>query len=95
VVPTYKEEATQGMTKASWDLQKPQKELFPNTIAPRPKRTGANRHTGPKYTKEMVVRALDKHYSPWDAGNSLGMRDPNYIYQLIKKYGIKRNFKSL
>ena len=97
VAPTYKEEATQGPTKDSWVQEKPQKELFLDEVtpAPRPKRNNANRHTGPKYTKENVQKALAKYYSPWEAGESLGMTDPNYIYQLIKKYGIKRNVKSL
>lgn len=97
VAPTYKEETTQRATKDSWVQEKPQKELFLNEATPesKPKRNNANRHTGPKYTKENVQKALDKYYSPWEAGESLGMTDPNYIYQLIKKYGIKRNVKSL
>lgn len=99
VAPTRTEETTPGMTKDSWVQGPEQQELFDNNLPEQPKSKrggpGTNKYTGPKYTKFIVQAALDKHYSPWDAGLSIGMKDPNYIYQLIKKYGIKRKFKSL
>ena len=83
--PTKKEMVKEGTTEESWVA-------WP--VNPVTKKGGhANRYTGPKYTKEMVSAALEKFYSPWEAGNYLGMKDPNYIYQLLKKYGIQRDFK--
>ncbi len=66
---------------------------FPRATSPIKKGEHPNRFTGPKYTKEKVEAALEKFYSPWEAGNYLGMKDPNYIYQLMKKYEIKRSFR--
>jgi hypothetical protein len=82
--PTKKETTTEGMTDDSWTA-------WPSNPGIR-KGEHPNRFTGPKYTKEKVIEALNKFYSIWEAGNYLGMKDPNYMYQLIKKYEIKRNF---
>ena len=49
---------------------------------------GLNGHTGPKFTREGVRAAIKAHVSLAEAGRALGMKNPKYIYQLIKKYGI-------
>jgi hypothetical protein len=85
--PTKKELTTEGMTEDSWVAWPVKPPKFPPA---KPKKY--NRYTGPKYTKEKVIEALNKFYSLWEAGSYLGMTDPNYMYQLVKKYGIKRDF---